>query len=320
MTTTFVDLFSGGGGLSYGLKLAGLEPIAAYDTNADAIKIYNDNIGQHGFVDDVKKIYFKKHFADIVVGGLPCQGFSTLGKRDIYDERNYLWKAFLRVIKEISPIALMTENVPQFFQSFHFKQFKAAISNLGYKTNFAVLNAVNYGVPQNRTRAIFICSKKRKPMLPKQENKILTVRDAIGDLPRIPDGINSHTARNPTKLSIERYKHIPEGGNRSNLPKELQSKCWLKLGRRGASNVFGRLWWDKPSPTIRTTFIQPECGRYLHPEANRPITIREGARLQSFPDSFTFNINSSRSKATIIGNSVPIQLAKHLGETILSSI
>ena len=127
MDSTFIDLFSGGGGLSYGLKLAGLEPIAAYDNNADAIKVYNENIGRHGFVQDVKNLHLKKGSADIVVGGLPCQGFSTLGKRNIYDERNYLWKDFLRIIKEVSPTALMTENVPQFFQSFHFRRFKEAI-------------------------------------------------------------------------------------------------------------------------------------------------------------------------------------------------
>lgn len=319
LNATFIELCSGCGGLSYGLKNSGLVPKLAVDIDKTAVEVYKKNVDKNAVVDDIRKLRLTKNQADILVGGLPCQGFSTLGRRNIYDERNFLWVQFLRLVKEVKPTAFLVENVPEFLQTFHFKKFSQKIVQMGYKTVFAVLNAVDFNVPQHRRRAIFMGSLNRCPELPTPSKKILTVRNAIGDLPLLPDGKNDHTPRNPIKLSIERYKCIPEGGNRFDLPRRLQSPCWKRLGRRGANNVFGRLWWDKPSSTIRTMFVHPECGRYLHPEANRPITIREGARLQSFPDSFTFQ-GSIESKTRMIGNAVPVEFAKSLASSLLSTL
>jgi DNA (cytosine-5)-methyltransferase 1 len=319
MDLSFIDVCSGCGGLSYGLKSVGMVPKLAVDIDKDAVEIYKKNVDWNALVKDICRLRLVKNQADILVGGLPCQGFSTLGKRNVYDERNYLWVQFLRLIRESKPSALLVENVPEFLQTFHFKKFSQKVSKMGYKTVWGVLNAVNFNVPQNRRRAIFMGALNRVPELPATNEKILTVRNAIGDLPLIPDGKNDHTSRNPTKLSLKRYKCIPEGGNRFDLPKRLQSPCWRKLGKKGASNVFGRLWWNKPSATIRTTFVQPECGRYLHPKADRPITIREGARLQSFPDSFIFE-GSIKAKTKMIGNAVPIKFAESLGESLISAV
>lgn len=319
MDATFIDVCSGCGGLSYGLKDAGLVPELAVDIDKDAVEVYKKNIDANAIVEDVNKLHLVKNQADILVGGLPCQGFSTLGKRNVYDDRNYLWVQFLRLVRELKPSAFLVENVPEFLQTFHFKKFSQKINNMNYKTACSVFNAVNFSVPQNRRRAIFMGELNGIPEFPKPDEKVLTVRDAIGDLPLMPDGKNDHVSRNPTKLSLRRYKYIPEGGSRKNLPKELQPPCWKKLGNRGASNVFGRLWWDKPSVTIRTTFIQPECGRYLHPQADRPITIREGARLQGFPDTFIFQ-GALKTKAKMIGNAIPIPFAKSLGKSLLSVV
>jgi DNA (cytosine-5)-methyltransferase 1 len=142
------------------------------------------------------------------------------------------------------------------------------------------------------------------------------VKDAIGDLPLKPTGVDLHVGRNPTELSKQRYSHIPVGGNRFNLPKELTPNCWLNKPT-GLTDVFGRLWWDRPSVTIRTEFFKPEKGRYLHPTEDRPITLREAARIQGFPDSYKFT-GSYTQIAKQIGNAVPTALAESIAEQVLS--
>lgn len=141
-----------------------------------------------------------------------------------------------------------------------------------------------------------------------------TVRWAISDLPSVPNGINLHMGRNPRPTSLERYKVVPEGGNRFDLQRarpDLTPRCWLEKPS-GSTDVFGRLSWDKPALTIRTEFFKPEKGRYLHPSEHRPITHREAARLQTFPDDFAF-AGSSIQIARQIGNAVPPVLAYRLG-------
>jgi DNA (cytosine-5)-methyltransferase 1 len=145
-----------------------------------------------------------------------------------------------------------------------------------------------------------------------------TVRDAIGHVPIDPTGINWHIGRNPTPTSLQRYKCIPAGGNRWNLPLELMPDCW-KRKIKGGTDLFGRLWWDRPSVTIRTEFYKPEKGRYLHPVAHRPITHLEAALLQSFPDSFKF-LGSKISVGVQIGNAVPPLLAFSIARHVASSL
>jgi len=142
-----------------------------------------------------------------------------------------------------------------------------------------------------------------------------TVRDAIADLPLVPDGENWHIGRNPTPLSLARYAAVPEGGNHYSLPDELKPMCWKKK-TSGMTDVFGRAHWDRPSCTIRTEFFKPEKGRYLHPIANRPLTHREAARIQTFPDDFIFT-GSKIAVARQIGNAVPIDLAEQVAAHVL---
>ncbi len=131
----------------------------------------------------------------------------------------------------------------------------------------------------------------------------------------MPTGDNLHTGRNPTPQSLERYRSIPPGGNRWDLPLHLMPECWIKK-TKGGTDLLGRLWWDRPSVTIRTEFFKPEKGRYLHPEEDRPITHREAARLQGFPDSFVFT-GSKISIARQIGNAVPVELSEAIARAVL---
>ncbi len=316
MGAKFIDVCCGCGALSLGLKLAGLTPVLAIDYEQAAVEVYKANVDGNAFVGYIESLHLSKGEADILVGGLPCQGFSTIGKKDVNDRRNYLWVDFLRLMKECEPTTFLIENVQGFLKTRHFRVFLKKVKSLGYYTQFYVLNAVDYGIAQHRKRAIFSGSLNRKPETPEPSDEIKTLRDVIGDLPLEPDGKNDHSSRNFTEYSLKRYRQVPPGGDWSDLPKSFQCLCWRKLKR--PNSVFGRLLWEKPSVTIRTTFLQPECGRYLHPEADRPLTVREGARIQDFPDQFSFStVSSLRMKAKLIGNAVPVGFAKVLGKEVL---
>jgi DNA (cytosine-5)-methyltransferase 1 len=216
-----------------------------------------------------------------------------------------------------------------------------------------LLCSADYGVPQIRHRAIIMASKDQPISLPipthypsekhlknntvKKENRgnlkntWTTVHDAINDLPPKPIGtqirenenltLRLHFGRNPTSISLERYKTIPYGGNRFDLQRkreDITPECWIKKGS-GGTDLFGRLWWEKPSVTIRTEFFKPEKGRYLHPKEHRPITHREAARLQSFPDSFEFK-GSKIEIAKQIGNAVPPLMAHAIAKEVVKSL
>jgi DNA (cytosine-5)-methyltransferase 1 len=300
----FFEAFSGCGGLSQGLINGGFKSIGAIDCNKNAIETYNLNHGKIGIVGMLEEFEPNGLSPDLLVAGIPCQGFSTIGKHLKDDPRNKLWIQFVRLIKKMRPTSFLVENVPPFIVSEEYDNFWFKVKILGYNVKDEILDAVNFGVPQYRKRAVVVGSMNKIGDFPEKMKIFKTVRDAIGDLPIEPNGINDHNQRNHSAKSVERYSYIPPGGNRLHLPKRLQNPCWLRLEKNDASTVMGRLEWDKPSGTIRTTFTKPECGRYIHPEADRGLTIREGARLQGFKDSFRFCGNSDE-KAVQIGNAVP---------------
>jgi len=240
------------------------------------------------------------------------------------------------------------ENVRQLLNSPEHNEIEERAKELGFFTTSALLCAADYGVSQVRYRAFIVGSRdfdpaevfppKRthfNPNSPKQLDMFnyianplpyKTVRDVIEDLPKpqgteIRDGatpLDLHFGRNPTELSKKRYRAIPEEGmNRFDLQEralELTPACWIRK-KSGGTDLFGRLWWDRPSFTIRTEFFKPEKGRYLHPKQHRPITHREAARLQSFPDTFKFE-GSKIEIARQIGNAVPPLLAKNVAASI----
>jgi DNA (cytosine-5)-methyltransferase 1 len=329
---TVLDLFSGCGGMALGFKRAGFRTALAVEWDDSACATFRSNISDrvaHCAVQDIDRF----PPADVIIGGPPCQGFSNLGEKVPRDPRNQLWRHFMRAVHEVRPVAFVMENVPPLLSSQEFVEIRRLAQSFGYQIDGRILNAADFGVPQTRKRAIVIgflgaaptypspshFNPKYGPSLfPSASAPWVTVRDAIGELPPVPDEKNWHISRNPTPMSLERYAHIPPGGNRWDLPPDLMPECWRKK-TKGGTDLFGRLWWDRPSVTIRTEFYKPEKGRYLHPVANRPITHREAARLQGFPDDFEFH--GTRIQVGVqIGNAVPPPLATAIAHHLINAI
>lgn len=322
-------MFAGAGGLTRGFVDAGFDPILAVESDEWAAKTYKANFGAH-VLDVAIEAVDSFPYADVVIGGPPCQGFSPLG-RDRDDtsrgKLNNLWRHYARAVRIIRPKLFLVENVPQFLNSDQFQRFvRFCKRNLKeYELDWRVLNAADYGVPQRRKRGFIIGSRVGLPSWPKpthgpqsvSERPLATVRDAIGDLSLVPTDRDLHWGRNPRQISLDRYRVIPEGGNRFDLERarpDLLPNCWRNKPK-GTTDVLGRLWWDRPAFTIRTEFYKPEKGRYLHPEAHRPLTHREAARLQTFPDDFVFE-GKKIEIARQIGNAVPPLLARALAEAL----
>jgi DNA (cytosine-5)-methyltransferase 1 len=312
---TVIELFAGCGGMALGFRRAGFRTQLCNEWDAAAAETIRRNITPRVAQCAIQEIdAFSR--ADVIAGGPPCQGFSNLGERVPDDPRNQLWRSYVRAVVQSQPRVFVLENVPPLLNSEEFAQLERTLTAQGYRIAAEVLNAADFGVPQARKRAIVIGSRVGEPSLPAPTtpNRPRTVRDAIGDLPAEPTGQDWHVGRNPTELSRARYRCIPPGGNRWDLPPELMPECW-KRKVKGGTDLFGRLWWDRPSVTIRTEFFKPEKGRYLHPQADRPITHREAARLQGFPDDFEF-AGTKIEVARQIGNAVPPMLAEAIARHV----
>lgn len=330
---TLVDLFAGCGGMTRGFEDTGrFTSIFAVEWDKAAAETYRQNFGDHVVAGDIKDV---EEFpqADVVIGGPPCQGFSPLNMTGVGLERRELWREYLRALDEAQPKLFVMENVPELLRSPEYHEFADAARARGYKVEAEILNAADYGVPQRRRRAIAIGSRLGTPEFPQQTHfapgtgKGLpwrTFRDAVVNLPLVPDGRNWHNPRNPRPVSIERYRTIPgEGEGRFDLAArrpDITPPCWLRK-KTGSTDVFGRLWWDRPAFTIRTEFFKPEKGRYLHPSEHRPITVREAARCMSFEDRFEFPADQPMTTvAKQIGNAVPPLLATRIAEVLVAQL
>jgi DNA (cytosine-5)-methyltransferase 1 len=344
-----IDLFAGCGGMTRGFVETGrFEPVFAVEADRDAAASYEANFGRHVARaprgdDSHARIEEVSVFpsADVVIGGPPCQGFSPLNRAGVGWERRGLWAEYLRALEHASPSAFLMENVPALLRSQEFADFRDAAKSLGYTVEARVLDAVDYGVPQRRARAIVIgtagldldwpaASHQDPAELGTPETQPwITFRDAVAGLPLRPDGRRWHQARNPRSSSVTRYQAVPHnGGDRFEMQRalerqgldELVPRCWRNKPT-GTTDVFGRLWWDRPACTIRTEFYKPEKGRYLHPSENRPITIREAARLMSMADDFVLPAHQSMtSVARQIGNAVPPLLARAIAQALVNSL
>jgi DNA (cytosine-5)-methyltransferase 1 len=338
-----IDLFAGCGGLTRGFADTGsFEPVFAVEFDSDAADTYELNFGNHvARADDGEPVGIERveafPDADVVVGGPPCQGFSPLNMLGVGLERRDLWREYLRALDEVEPDVFIMENVPELLKSAEYAAFEleAGLEGLGYSIRAEVLNAADFGVPQTRRRAIVIGSKLgdapwpeqthyAPDLAPSKSKEWRTFRHAVKGLPLEPTSKNWHNPRNPTAISLERYRTIPvEGEGRFDLAErrpDITPQCWLRK-KTGSTDVFGRLWWDRPAVTIRTEFFKPEKGRYLHPSEHRPITVREAARCQTFKDGFRFPEHQSMtSVAKQIGNAVPPLLAKRIGTAVATHI
>lgn len=292
--------------------------------------------------------------ADVVIGGPPCQGFSLLNKKRKGDPRKQLWRPFLEVVERAGAEVFVMENVPHLLGTPEHRMVMEAAESMGFRLWCGKLTAADYGVPQIRVRAFIVGCRFADPsdVLPPPKTHYnpnekgiqfsipgfgkceyvadpkpwRTVRDAIADLPppvgteirSEPPPLDLHFGRKPTEKSLRRYEVVcNEGMNRFDLQRlapELTPDCWIRK-KKGGTDLFGRLWWDKPAYTIRTEFFKPEKGRYLHPEQHRPITHREAARFQSFPDDFVFR-GSKIEIARQIGNAVPPLLSARIAESV----
>jgi DNA (cytosine-5)-methyltransferase 1 len=333
-------------------KSVKFKPVWANDFNKDAVATYNANFGKHCIYGDINEIIDNPRIiipaADLVIGGPPCQGFSLLNKNRSLDPRKHLWIPFMEIVERSDAKAFVMENVPELLSSNEFLLIKERAEALGFLIKEAKLVSADYGVPQVRTRAFIMGSRLGDPCVDfpplrthydTKSKKIIdpnlyirnplpwvSVRQAIGNLPdpigteiRGERGMEAlHFGRTPTSMSLKRYKAIPkEGMNRFDLQRAvpaLTPECWIKK-KSGGTDLFGRLWWDRPSVTIRTEFFKPEKGRYLHPQKHRPITHREAARFQGFPDDFIFK-GSKIEIARQIGNAVAVGTAKQVAEAV----
>jgi DNA (cytosine-5)-methyltransferase 1 len=349
-----LDLFAGAGGLSAGFKAASsrFETIKAVEMDTAAAASYEQTFGEGivyaGSIQDWLANETVPS-ADVIIGGPPCQGFSTLGKQDAEDVRNSLWEQYARTIVKANPKYFLVENVAAFASSSQFDSFRESVKPNGlladYDFEFRVLNAADFGAFQSRKRAVLLGRHRDLPALKfptatHSAKTYRTVRDALSTVPWTTESnelpadryidfrgkqfagsfhqSELHLGRKYAKLSLDRFAVIPAGGNRFNLPEELKADCWKKH-TSGSADVMGRLHWDRPSVTIRTEFFKPEKGRYLHPEAMRAITHLEAAILQGFPSDHRF-VGSKTSIAKQIGNAVPIPLGRAIASQFLESL
>ncbi|WP_108249958.1 DNA cytosine methyltransferase [Planctomonas deserti] len=360
---TVLDLFAGAGGLTAGLHAGSdrFRTVGAVEWDQTAAASFEATYGRGlVYAGDIKTWLDQETVpaADVIVGGPPCQGFSSLGKKDVEDERNFLWKEYARTIRRATPKYFVVENVAEFTKSPQYRQFKEETSNGGtlpdYDFESAVLNAADFGAPQSRRRTVVIGFHRDLgfPGLPVPTHSAtphatglrphVTVKDVLGRVPRRPDrdevfqerrtGFNGkeyagafyirdlHWSRRYTDLSLKRFAVIPTGGNRRHLEPypELMTACWTKH-KSGSGDVMGRLHWGRPSVTIRTEFFKPEKGRYLHPEEDRAITHYEAALLQGFSDNHRF-VGSRTDIARQIGNAVPIPLGAAVGRLLAGAL
>lgn len=322
MRPTAIDLFSGCGGLSRGLKDAGYDVRAAVEIDARARETYKLNHSDIPLVGtDIRDIrtaellrvcQLKRGQLDLVAGCPPCQGFSTLRARNgcaaAPDPRNSLIDEFARLTLSLRPKLVMMENVPALARYEKFIDFVKKLENNGYQVIVQVLDVSDFGVPQRRKRLILSASRIGTPRLAVGKAKKKTVRDTIEGLPKAGlSGDPLHdllsTRRSSRVQSI--INSIPKnGGSRHSLPENMKLRCHYTTS--GFNDVYGRMKWDDVSPTITSGCSNPSKGRFIHPEENRSITLREAALLQGFPSSYNFNIaHGKESIALMIGNALP---------------
>ena len=338
-------MFCGVGGLSYGFHIDdNFDIILANDSDPDTAKAYELNHpGVPILALDIKDAKIDLQ-ADIVVGGPPCQSYSTLGKRR-NDDKAQLYKEFVRVLEVIKPKIFIYENVVGLLSMEGgqlFKEIKEEFKRLGYDIVFQILNAANFGIPQVRERVIVVGTRSgREFQFPKPTHgaellPYVTLGDALGDLPRMTSGQESHEYATMPQNDFQRFvrrnnpiltenktpnngehlirlmQALPDGGTKNDLPQDLKPKS-------GYWNTYAKLWWARPSTTITRNFSCVSSSRCIHPRDSRALTTREGARLQSFPDCFKFY--GSRGKKNLqIGNAVPPMLSIRLAQQVLKCL
>lgn len=330
---TAIDLFSGCGGLSLGLRQAGYEVVAAVEVDAKAQETYRLNHPEVRLCStDIRaldpsqlrgELGLRVGELTLLAGCPPCQGFSRLRTRNkvasIDDPRNNLVIEFQRFAEAFRPQNVLLENVPSLRTDARFLAFVSSLEGMGYSCLVKVIDAADYGVPQRRRRLIMLASLVGTPVLPEPVVERCTVRTALSGMVE-PGAMDDPLHSIPENRSATVRKIIglipKDGGSRRDLPESLVLECHKKSS--GFSDVYGRMAWDKVAPTITSGCHNPSKGRFLHPEADRTITLREAALLQGFPQDYKFVVGHGKeSIALMIGNALPPPLiAAHAGSFI----
>lgn len=377
-----VDFFSGAGGLSCGLRMAGFESLLGSDIHPTyAATFANNHLGTKVITRDIRELSaqdileltgLKSGELDLIAGGPPCQGFSVNAPvRSLDDQRNHLFKDYLRIAEILKPKAILIENVPGLVSLGKGTVVEAIyreLKRMGYTVEHRILFAGHYGVPQMRFRMIFIALRdggkiefpepthnaqavanfsgakelclKIHPLFSQQLEKQATVWDAISDLPQLKAGealndveystppqstlqellregskkIYNHACAKLGAVNFERLKHIPQGGSWRDIPHELLPAGLQRARRSDHTKRYGRLHPDAMCSTILTK-CDPHWGSFFHPTQDRAISVREAARIQTFPDRYIFS-GSLTEQFEQVGNAVPPLMAKAIGETI----
>ena len=364
---TVLDLFAGAGGLTLGFHQAGFRSVAAIDMDQEAgrtlesnfeklgteVIISNlENFGPHA-LESLLKSSGKAAKFDVIVGGPPCQGWSQVGRGKLrslhsqladFDPRNELYKTFLKFVSKFQPSVAVMENVPGML-SHRGKnianEVASGLEQTGYQVTWSLINAADFGVPQQRVRLFFVGVRNNlnyKFEFPRPSRNVVTVKEAIGDLPIIRNGarewtrayskpkelswfaknmrkgaqpfiVLDHVCRNQNEQDLEAFRIMKQGQLYRDLPRRL---------KRYRDDIFEdkykRLYWDRPSWCV-TAHLSKDCYTHIHPSQTRTISVREAARLQSFPDSFQFT-GGMGSKFRLIGNAVPPLVAKEIASSI----
>lgn len=320
----YIDLFSGAGGFSLGFDNKGFQNVFSVDIEPSFCETYRHNFPNHTLIQkdicDVtnSELEYLKEFnkIDVVIGGPPCQGFSiagNIGRQFIDDPRNRLFKEFVRVVKVIKPAFFVMENVARLYnhnKGNTRKEIIADFENLGYNVACKILNSADYGVPQVRKRVIFIGSKTTNTLVfpEKKVTQYLTVKDALHAYPKLKSGqesnIPNHTAMSHTEQMLHKMSFVSDGGDRSEIPVPIRPKS-------GDVRKYIKYASDKPSVTVTG-----DMRKIFHYEQNRALTVRELAKLQSFPDDFIFK-GTKISQQQQVGNSVPPKMAEAIASVII---
>lgn len=366
-----IDLFSGAGGITLGLQMAGFEMLACADLSNSCAQTHARNFPEVRFFHTdiagvqgsalLRALGLRRGELDLLIGGPPCQGFSILGRREADDPRNGLFGDFIRVAASLQPKVVVIENVPGLATlggGFLLRQIGRAFESAGYWIDCAELLAAQYGVPQMRWRMFFIAWRKdlgpmgggfprpthghhgigdlvpNRTISPEDCAGFLTVADAISDLPPIESGavcdrydgvpdtvyqramrrglrkeLYNHYAPHLSERNLERIRYLKPGDDWRALPRHLLPLGMQRALRKDHTRRYRRMCWDGVARAIITRFRDPKSGEYIHPEQTRTISIREAARIQSFPDHFEFSGGYS-DQYEQVGNAVPPLLAK----------
>lgn len=349
---TAIDLYCGAGALTLGLKKAGFDVVVGVELDPEIAKTYRANHPKTKLlIRDIREVTGKeilkvtdKRKIDLVAGCPPCQGFSQLTEKyKRQDPRNDLVLEMARIVAEIKPKMLMLENVPGIVTKgkLILDEFLERLKKLGYLVNMGVLQMADYGVPQSRRRFVLLAGKGFHVPLPKPthsrkgdaKKKLkpwVAISEVIRNMPKPaklsvanqnggPEKFNWHVIRDLKKISIERLKAMKEGDNRLALPKRLRPKCH-KSEKAGFRNVYGRLSWNKVSPTITSGCTTSCMGRFGHPEEPRTISIREAALLQTFPASYKFKTSFMNAACDLVGNGLPYKFAHKAGKVCFTAL